>query len=108
MSGDATIRKLINASVIIETSNALDAKLTHGCQNPLRRTHQMPTDTVAAATVTRKPVTFIWSRGLLIRLHVGASSSRPIATTRTRATTNSPSIPAAASAGSGCAQMAGA
>src|SRR5215207_2690119 len=42
-----------------------------------------------------------------MRFQVGASISRAIASRRTRATTNSPSMPAAASAGSGRTQTGG-
>src|SRR5690606_3747300 len=86
----------------IDTSKRLEAKPIHGCHWPLRSRKKIASDTPAASSVTTKPATCIGSCiRVESRLYVGEMSSSAIATSRTRATTYSPSMPAAASAGSG-------
>src|SRR5262249_33659827 len=103
-----TTRKLTRAELTIETSKALEANPIQGHQRPPRSSSQMQSEAIAAASVTKKPVTCTGVPGSLRIFQVGAIRSSPIAKTRTRATTNSPSIPAVASAGSGRAQIGGA
>ncbi len=106
--GEPTRRKLTSASVTMETSNALEAKPIQGRQRPRRTNRRIPTAASAAARVTANPVTCTGSSGWWVMFQVGARRRSPMASTRTRATTSSPSMPAVASAGSGRAQMGGA
>jgi hypothetical protein len=95
----------VSARLTIDTSNELDANPTHGRHSPIRNSHQMPNEAIVANSVTMKPATCIPSRGSVRMLYVGAIIRSAIATARTRATTYSPSMPAAASDGSGRDQI---
>ena len=64
----------------------------------------MPSAASAAPNVTQKPQTNTGICGYWISLYVGVISSSVTANRRTRATSHSPSTPAAASAGSGRCQ----
>src|SRR5690606_42000754 len=105
--GEPTTRKLVSARLTIEMSNALDANPIHGRHRPWRSAQRMPQLTRAAASVTLNPATCTGSCEACIRFQVGAISSSAMANARTRATTSSPSIQAAASAASGRDQSGG-
>ena len=82
-SGELTTKKLASAVLTIVTSNALDANPTQGRQRPVSMSRQIPTEMMAAASVTAKPVTYIGTSGCCVRFQVGAMSRSPITTART-------------------------
>ena len=92
--------------VTSDTSSVLEAKPSHGRQKFRRSASQMPSAASAAPNVTQKPHTKTGICGYWISLYVGVISSSVTANRRTRATSHSPSTPAAASAGSGRCQNA--
>src|SRR5262249_38182353 len=100
-SGEPTNTNVTSAVVTSETSSVLDAKPSHGRQKPRRSASQIANAASAAPNVTQKPQTKTGICGYWISLYVGVMSSSSTAKMRTRATSHSPSTPAAASAGSG-------
>ena len=95
---------MTSAVVTSDTSSVLDAKPSHGRQKRRRNASQMPSAASAALNVTQKPHTNTGICGYRMSLYVGVISSSVTANRRTRATSHSPSTPAAASAGSGRCQ----